>query len=547
VTPLRFPFRTLPILLVFGLVLGLTGCGRREAAVDRAARDGILLQSIGAIDPALDPHLATTLNERVVLTAVLEGLVQPDPRTLEPRAAVAERWDIEDGGLTYTFHLRADARWSNGDPVTAQDFVTSIERALSPRLASTNAGDLMTPLRGARAYLAGELTDFAQVGATAVDARTLRLTLEAPHPQFLAMLTHFVWLPVHAATIRAHGGLDDRTNRWARPATFVGNGPFRVRKENPGQSLELEASPTYWNAGHIALRGVTFFTFTEKTTEEKAFRGGQIHLTEALPNAKLPSYRKERPEVLRVAPSYGTYIYRINTTRPPLDDARVRRALSHAVNRRLLVDRVLHQAYEPAHSFTPPGPAGYQPPQLAVDDAARAKALLAEAGFPGGAGLRQLEILFNRSEDHQAIAEAIQAMWASELGLQVTLLSQEQQVALSNRKSLNYDISRASWFADYSDPISFLQAFTSGNANNQTGWSHAGYDRLVAEAAVETDRAARLQKLAAAEEILLTEAPVIPIHIYSTIRLIDPRVEGWFDNALDQHPFDALRFAAPAP
>ncbi|MBE2212862.1 MAG: peptide ABC transporter substrate-binding protein, partial [Opitutaceae bacterium] len=508
---------------------------------------GILLQSIGAIEPALDPHLATTLNERVVLTALLEGLVQPDPKTLEPRAAVAERWTISDDGLTYTFHLRAEARWSNGDPVTAHDFVASVERALSPRLASTNAGDLMTPLRGARAFLRGELTDFSQVGAAAVDARTLRLTLEAPCPQFLAMLTHFVWLPVHPPTVRAHGGLDDRTNRWARAATFVGNGPFRIKQEHPGQSLELEANPAYWNAGHIALRGVTFFTFTEKATEEKAFRSGQIHLTEALPNAKLPTYRRERPEVLRVARSYGTYIYRINTTRPPLDDARVRRALSHAINRRVLVDRVLNQAYEPALSFTPPGPAGYQPPQLAVDDAARARVLLAEAGFPGGAGLRQLEILFNRSEDHQAIAEAIQAMWNTELGLNITLLSQEQQVALANRKSLNYDISRASWFADYSDPISFLQAFTTGNANNQTGWSHAGYDRLVAEASVTLDPAARLQKLAAAEEILLTEAPVIPIHIYSTIRLIDPRVQGWFDNALDQHPFDALSLAAPAP
>lgn len=537
----------IPSVVSLASTLVLAGCAKRETAADRAARDGILLQSIGAIEPALDPHIATTLNERTVLTALLEGLVKPDPQTLAPQPAVAARWDVSDDGLDYTFHLRAEARWSNGDPITAQDFVTSIERALSPRLASTNAGDLMAPLRGARAFRTGELKDFSQVGATAVDARTLRLTLEAPHAHFLSMLTHFVWLPVHPATVRRHGALDDRTNRWARAATFVGNGPFQIKSEHPGQSLELEASPTYWNSGHVALRGVTFFTFTDKGPEESAFRTGRIHLTEALPNAKLPTYRRERPEVLRVAPSYGTYIYRLNTSRPPLDDARVRRALSLAVNRRLLVDRVLNQAYEPAHAFTPSGPAGYTAPQLAIDDADRARALLAEAGHPGGTGLRQLEILFNTSEDHKAIAEAIQAMWHTELGLTITLLSQEQQVALENRKALNYDVSRASWFADYPDPISFLQAFTTGNANNQTGWSNAAYDRLVAEAATTPDPAGRLQKFAAAEEILLTEAPVIPIHIYSTIRLIDPRVQGWFDNALDQHPFDALSLLPNAP
>lgn len=539
------PFATRSILAA--AALALAACGGRESAADRAAREGVLLQSIGAVEPALDPHLATTLNERTVLTALLEGLVKPDPRTLEPVPAAAESWTISDDGLIYTFRLRESARWSNGDPVTAGDFVASIQRALSPRLGSVNAGDLMAPLRGARAYRAGTLTDFGQVGAQAVDARTLRLTLEAPHAHFLAMLTHFVWLPVHPDTVLAHGVLDDRGNRWARASTFVGNGPFRIRGEHPGQSLELEASPTYWNAGDVGLRGVTFFVFTEKATEEKAFRGGQIHISEALPNVKLPTYRRERPEVLRVAPSYASYIYRINTTRPPLDDPRVRRALSLAVNRRVLVDRILNQAYEPAHSFTPPGPAGYAAPQLAVDDVERARALLAEAGHPGGEGLRQLEILFNKSEDNQAIAEAIQAMWTSGLGLRVTLLSQEQQVSLENRRALNYDISRASWFADYPDPSSFLQAFTSGNANNQTGWSHAKYDRLVGEAAVSRDPAARLAKFAAAEEILLGEAPVIPIYIYSTIRLIDPRVQGWFDNALDQHPFDALRILPTTP
>lgn len=531
------------LLLALATLL-LTGCGPRETAADRAAREGRLLISLGANTPHMDPHLAEQLPDGALLRALLEGLVVADPQTLEPRPGVAASWEVSADGLTYTFHLRPEARWSNGDPVTADDFVNSWRRALSPRLGAPNAY-LMHVIAGARAFQLGENTDFADVGVRAADSRTLQVRLAHPTPHFLQLLTHFVWLPVHLPTIAAHGDIDARDNRWAAPESFVGNGPFVPTEFVPDQFLRVRRSDTYWDAANVPLNEIVFHAFAV-TTEEPAFRSGQLHITDALPIAKVDAWRKRRPEALRIASSFGTYFYRINVTRPPLDDARVRRALSAAVNRRLLIDTLLNGVYQPARALTPPGPGGYQPPALAVDDPDLARRLLAEAGFPGGQGMRQIEILFNTSENHRLIAEAVQEMWRQTLGITPTLANQEDSVFRDNRRQLNYDIARASWFGDFLDPISFLEIFTTDNPNNQTGWSNPRYDALIAEAGRTLDALRRLELFHQAEAILLEEAPIIPIFVYSTVRLVDPRVEGWYDNLLDQHPFNRIRLRPTA-
>lgn len=530
---------------VVAVALIAAGCGRRETAADRGVREGVLLQSLGAQEPSLDPHLARTLAEGAMARAVFEGLVVADAQTLEPRPGVAETWEASPDGLAYTFHLRAAARWSNGEAVTAQDFVASLRRALAPELGAANAS-LLHVLRGARAFHRGESKDFATVGVEAPDARTLRLTLEAPCPYFLPLLTHFIWLPVHVPSIRTAGPETSRTTRWTTPERFVGNGAFRPVEYRPGEFVRLVRNPAYWDAASVRLEGITAYVHSIES-EERAFTAGQLHLTDALPVGKLPAYRERRPEVLRVAPSYGVYLYRVNVTRPPLDDARVRRALSAAIDRRVLTANLLSGAYAPAHALTPPGPAGYTPPALAPDDAALARRLLDEAGFGPGKPPRPLEILFNTSQYHSAIAVAVQEMWRRDLGLEVRLANREEQVANEERARLDYDVARGSWFGDIADPASFLEIFTTGNANNQTGWSNAGYDRLVAEAARTTDPARRLELFAQAETILLLDAPVIPVFIYSTIRLVDPRVRGWFDNPLDQHPYKAIFLEAAVP
>jgi len=526
------------LLVLAAIALSGYGCGRRETAAGRAAGEGVLHQSLGAIDPSLDPHLAQQLPEGAILRAFLEGLVVPDPKTLQPAPGVAGSWTISDDQRVYTFQLRSGARWSDGDPVTSRDFAESFHRALTPGLGAPNAY-LMHVLAGARAFHEGRTTDFGTVGVEALDPLALRLTLDAPCPHFLALLTHFVWLPVHAPTVRAHGEFASRSNRWARPENYVGNGPFQPGEHVPEQFLRATPNPHYWDRSSVKLGGIVFHSFAV-TAEEPAFRSGRIHVTEALPIAKVATYRTGHPDVLRVARSFGTYFYRINVTRPPLDDARVRRALSAALNRDLLTQTLLNAVYEPAHAFTPPGPGGYEPPLLATDDAALARRLLAEAGFEGGGGLRNIEILFNTSENHRLIAEAVQELWRRELGIAPVLANQEDGVFRDNRRQLNFDVSRASWFGDFLDPISFLEIFTTANPNNQTGWSNAAYDRLIAEAGRTTDQAQRLELFLQAETILLNEAPIIPIFVYSTVRLIDPRVGGWFDNLLDQHPYKGI-------
>lgn len=530
-------------LVVAALVV--SGCGSRETPADRAVADGVMIQSLGAQNPNLDPLRASLVLERNLLLALFEGLVAADPQTGAPRPAAAESWDISDDGLAYTFHLRPEGRWSNGDPVTAQDFANSVQRVLEPRSGAVNAR-FMHVLRGARAYNAGETDSFASVGVEVIDAHTLRFLLEAPYRHFLPLLTHWIWLPVHLPSIREVGDPYSRETNWTTPEHLVGNGPYRLTEVQPEQRIAVEKNPFYRDADNVVLRAIDYRNYSVDT-EERAFRGGQVHITDALPIGRLKMYREERPEALRVTPSYAVYFYRINVTRPPFDDPRVRRALSAAINRETLTRYLLSGAQTPARSFTPPGPAGYHPPELVADDADEARHLLAEAGFPKGKGWAGAELLFNTSESHQSIAEAIQAMWQTELGITVQLANQENGVFLSNRQQLNYDISRASWFADYLDPLSFLMTMTTDNPDNQTGWSNADYDRLVAAATVEAEAGRRLEDFREAESILLNEAPIIPIYVYSTVRLVDERVEGWIDNPLDVHPPQLLRFSSPMP
>ena len=524
------------IFLLSGCLL-LTGCARRGTPVDRGTRDQILYRSLSAEPTDLDPQLVTSLPGINVSSALFEGLVSEDPIDLHPVPGVAESWEISPDGLDYTFHLRANARWSNGEPVTAQDFVASTRRVLTRSLGANNVA-FVFPVRNAEAWSRGALTDFAQVGIAAPDARTLHIRLEHPAPYFLSLLTQPVWMPVYLPAVEKAGPPDQPGNRWARPATFVGNGPFTLKEWNPGSLILAEKSPTYWDAETVRLHAIRFVPAASVDTEERAFRGGQLHITEALPLAKLETYRREHNPALQITPFLDTYFYRLNVTRPPLDDARVRRALSLALDRNTLNETIFHGQQQPANSFTPPAcAASYAPPDLARSDPAAARALLAEAGHPGGKGLPPLELLINISGNHQVIAEAAQAMWRRELGLDVRIVSMEQASALEQRRNLAYEILRSDWAAEYPDPKAFLEIFASNSANNHTGWKNQAYDALLAEADRTAEPGHRFELLARAETILLEEAPIIPIYFQTTVRLVHPAVRGWHATPLDHHPY----------
>ncbi|MEO6992298.1 MAG: peptide ABC transporter substrate-binding protein [Lacunisphaera sp.] len=529
-----------PVLFsFFAALLSLffcTGCPRRETPVERGSRGQVLERGLSADPTELDPHIISGLSEINVTSALFEGLVGEDPVDLHPVPGVAESWDTSSDGLVYTFHLRAKAKWSNGDPVTAQDFASSIRRVLTRTLAADYA-TMLYVLVNAEAYNKGTLTDFSQVGVQVTDAHTLRLTLDHPAPYLLSLLSHPVWYPIHLATLEKYGSPYERGSHWTRPENFVGNGPFVLKEWKKGELIAVEKSPTYWDAASVRLNGINFRPSSDVDAEERAFRGKQLHITEALPVGKVDYYKHNQPDVLQIGAFLDTYFYRLNITRPGLSNLKVRQALSTAIDRTTLVEKVVRGGQQPAHSFTPPGIDGYAPPDTVKSNYDAARQLLADAGYPGGQGLPELEIMINTSGNHRAIAEAIQEMWRRELGVNVHIINMEQATLLANRRTLNYQILRSDWAADYLDPKTFLDVFRSDSNNNHTGWKNPNYDALLFEADRTADPAARNALMQRAESILLNEAPIIPIYYYTSVRLVDPSVRGWHTTLLDRHPY----------
>lgn len=525
---------------LFGLflagVLLLAGCGQRETAVRSGNREQILHRGLGSEVGDLDPHLATNIAEMDLISALFEGLVAEDPVDLHPVPGVAESWDISSNRLVYTFHLRADAKWSNGSAVTAQDFVGSWRRLLTPSLGAANA-TLLYVIQGAEAFHKGATTDFGLVGATAVDARTLRVTLEHPTTYFLSLLTHTAWLPVPLTVIADQGAVDQRTNAWTRPGRLVSNGPFVLKSWQANQRIVATKSPTYWDAAHVRLNAIHFYPIDSVDAEERSFRAGQLHVTYVLPHGKVESYRRDAPHLLRTDPYFDSYFLRLNTRRPPFGDERVRRALALAIDRAALVGKLLRGNQQPASTITPPGLVGYTPPAGIPTDFAAARGLLAEAGFPEGKGLPQLELLFNTSENHRLLAEAIQEMWRKELGVEVRLVNQEFKVVRTERRGGHYQILLSDWVGDYLDATTFLDLWRSDSGNNHTGWANPDFDAQLFAAARTSDPAERAAHLQQAETLLLKAAPIAPLYFNTHVFLLQPSVKGWHPTLLDHHPY----------
>jgi oligopeptide transport system substrate-binding protein len=513
-----------------------SGCAKHETPVERGIREQVLHRGLSADPAELDPHIITGLPEINVASTLFEGLVAEDPVDLHPVPGVAESWEMSPDGLSYTFHLRANARWSNGEPVTARDFSNSIRRILTHSLGADYA-TMLYVLVNAEAYHKGTLADFSAVGVQAPDARTLRLTLEHPAPYFLSMLTHPAWYPVWLPALEKSGSPYERGSRWTQPGSLVGNGPFVLTQWRRGEVIVVEKSPTYWDAATVRLNAIHFHPAEDRESEERAFRAGQLHITEALPVAKVDTYRQENQRALQISPFLDTYFYRLNTTRPGLDHRLVRQALSAAIDRRAIVEKITRGGQQPADCFVPPEIRAYHPAKPLAYDPGLARRLLAEAGYPGGQGLPPLDILINSSGNHRAIAEAIQEMWRRELGVDVRINNMEQATLLANRRALDYAIMRADWAGDYLDATTFLQVFSSDSNNNHTGWKSADYDRLLHEIDRTADPAARSGLMQQADAILIDGMPIIPIYYFTTVRLVDPSVHGWHPTLLDHHPY----------
>jgi oligopeptide transport system substrate-binding protein len=486
----------------------------------------------------LDSQSVTGMPEHKILMSLFEGLVTEDPKDLHPIPGLAESWEISADRCIYTFHLRAGLKWSNGEALTADDYVQSYKRMLTPSFASEYAYLLFNFVKGAEEFNKGQLTDFSKVGFKATDARTLQVTLKNPTPYLLKLIaSHYAWNALPTKVIEKFAPLNQRRSAWTRPGNLVSSGPFMLKEWLPNQKIVVVRNPNYWDAANVKLDAIEFYPTEDLANEERMFRSGQLDLTNELPISKIDVYRKKYPEALYINPWLGIYFYRCNVTRPPLNDKRVRKALALAINRESLVKNVTRGGEIPAYAVSYPGTAGYVPRAKLEGGVAEAKRLLAEAGYPNGKGLQPIELLYNTHDTHRAVAEAIQSMWRTNLGVEIKLQNQEWKVYIDSQHRQNYQMQRSGWIADYVDPNVFLEIWTTDNGNNDSLWSSPEYDRLFQAAlAAKTDEE-RYELYQKMDAILVDECPVIPIYYYTRIHALDPKVKGFYPTLLDNHPY----------
>jgi oligopeptide transport system substrate-binding protein len=496
IKPAAYPWFLWGLCVLWG---PFTGCSKREAP---AIADQVLRISQRNEPATLDPQLATLPDEFFVIRALSEGLVTPSPVGGTPLPAAASHWEATNDWQTWTFHMGAGSFWSNGDPVTAQDFIYMIQRAKAPATAAPKAS-LFQIVRSAEAP----------------DARTLVITLTRSTPDFLALAASGPWIPVHPATVEKFG------RDWTRPEHFVGNGRFTLVEWLPNQRIVVRKNPRHRNSYTTLLAGLEFAAFDSGDTEERAFRAGQVDVTMAVPSSKLDTYRNAEPPVLHTVPLHETRYLAVNTARAPLNDGRVRRALSLALDRRALVEKVLKAGQQPAFTFVPAGLGGYQPATHLAEDGAEARRLLAEAGFPGGRGFPKLEL--STWAASTPVLEAIQQMWRDQLGIEVALVQREARTHLAALAAGDYDLGFAPAIPDYDSATDLLARFTTDDANNYPHWRDADFDRLVGTG-----------HLTEAETRLLHALPVIPLYFNTHNFLLRPTVRGWKEDALWTRYYD---------
>jgi len=528
-----------PLIAVVTLGLIFFGCRGHETAVDAGVRTQTLLLGNGAEPADLDPALIVAWNDGNIAYSLFEGLTWIDEKTAQPIPASASSWDVSNDGRVYTFHLRPDGRWSNGDPVTAADFVYSFRRTLTPSLGAQYAY-MLRPIKNAQAYNAGKLTDFSQVGVKALDALTLQITLDQPAPYLPALAAHSTWLPVHQSTVEKYGRLDQRDSTWTHPGNLVGNGPFVLKSWIPNAKIVVEKNPQYYDAARVRLNRIEFFPMEDRQAEESAFRAGQLHVTYGLPHESMPRIRREQPGILQSDELLSSFYLFFNVRRPPFDNPKLRRALSLAVDRDAIVKNVLLGAQHAARSFTPPNCGGYTPRASVPTDVALAKKLLAEAGYPGGRGLPTIEVLSYQTGSFVRTLEVIQAEWAKNLDIHITITPQELKMLFRNQHQGNFTIAGSAWIADYPDPVTFLGILVSGGGNNWPGWSDPTYDALIEKAGQTPDTAQRFEYFQEAEARLLDQSPLIPLFFETQNYLKQPTVRGWVPSKLNYHRFKNL-------
>lgn len=525
------------------------------AACERPLERADLVAINGAEPDTVDPAKIRGQPEGRVAYALWEGLTRyKEDGESEPGAA--EKWDISEDGRRYTFHLRPGVKWSNGEPLTAHDFVWSWLRAM--RDPECDYKYQFYYIRGAEKY--GEAPDDAArpaadtVALRARDDRTLEIELNNPTPFFIDLCTFYTLMPVHRASVEY---AEKRGDSWLRPGNWpqdggpgagqpklVSNGPFIMTAWRLNDRIRLTRNEAYWDAANVRMKTVDLLPAPSPNTAFNFYHSGiaDLMMDKSLVPTSLIDELKKRPDY-HATPILATYFMRFNTTRKPWSDARVRKAFALVVDKQLFTDKVTKAGEPPADGFVPPGTGGYQPPEGLKRDPELARKLLAEAGYPNGQGFPVVHYLYtNKTETDEKIAVELQATIRKELGVSIQLSKQEWAVYLNSLSALDYDFCRASWVGDYNDPNTFLDMFTKGSGNNNTGWTDPRYDDLIKQAGQETDREKRFALFREAETMLVREAvTVVPLFNYVVIMFYqDAKLGGVRGNLMDEHPFRTM-------
>ena len=509
--------------------LCLLGCARQEPPAD-------IVIANGAEPESLDPAILTGQPDGRPAAAMFEGLMRLNPVDSTSQAGLAERWDISEDGRTYVFHLRTNAMWSTGEPITAEDFVYSWRRVVDPATASDYSG-LLFYVENGEEIATGKIKDLSKLGVRALGLRTLEVKLVSPTAFFLDICAFRTLAVVPRKTIEKYG------DRWimAKPLPVSGShllDSWRIRDK-----IRLRRNPLYWDAANAQNEIVDILPVDVAMAALNLYETRQVDIIwdkNLVPN-ELMDMLQTRPDCHRFD-NLGTYFVRFNTTRKPFNDARVRKALSLVIDKRRIIDRILRGQERVARSMTPPGTANYEPPEGLGYDPVLARKLLADAGYPEGKGFPSFDYFFNTSKMHEQIGVELQEMWKKELGITMSLRQTEWKVYLAIQSALEYDTTRSSWIGDYNDPNTFLDMFMSNNGNNRTGWKNERYDNLMREGNSLVNKQERAAKLKEAETLLVRdEVPILPLFFYQSIHFWRrEEIRGISYNILDEHPLHAI-------
>ncbi len=476
-------------------------------------------------EPAsLDPAKAVGLPEIQVIRDLFEGLTSQDAKGhIVP--GVATKWQTTDN-QTWIFTLRRDARWTDGEPVTAKDFVYSWRRLVDPKVGSTFAWFAeLAGMQNAAAITKGEMSP-DKLGVAALDDYRLKVTLDKPVPFFLSLTSSFSLYPVSERAITKFG------KAWTQQGNLVGNGAYKLQDRVVNEKLVLVRNDRYWDNAHSVLNKVTFVPINEESSATKRYRADDIDITESFPKNMYARLKKQIPDEVFTPDQLGTYYYAFNTSDGPTADVRVRKALSWSIDRKIIAEKVLGTGEKPAWHFTPDVTAGFRPETGFLEQHSQeelnvqAKTLLAAAGYGPGHPL-DLTLLYNSSENNQKIAIAVASMWKKNLGVNVKLQNQEWKTYIDSRNSGNFSVIRASWVGDYNEASTFLSLLTSGHSGNIAKFKSGEYDAILAKASRETQADRRNEDYNRAEQIIADDVPIAPLYQYTNGRLIKPWVKGY--------------------